>query len=387
MKIAFVSIIPNLLGGEGHIIDYHKSVGQAANLLNWKHFVACVPDPRWQNHPHSWHPCLRGDNLEVEGNVLQKLARCKSVIQLGLSIARYLRDKILSRSDYTILFIERFIHLQLLAIFLSLLLLPRQNLAVWLLYRRDTHRSKTRWIYKVLNDAIARLLPPGRFSLLTDSKLLSQSLSQYFQKTVAVLPIPHTEIVRCDRVPKNSPEILCWWSGPPRAEKGWDVIKSLVGTSSRLCDRICIIAARSSQLAPISGGVKVQLIEDNLEREAYIKWMNTCDLILIPYDSEAYCERTSGIFTECIIAGKIPLVTPHTWMARELSQSELDELILDWAEPEIVLEKILQISASLEVQNKVLKMQQKYLHFHNPESYANMMQSIFTHSFPETESC
>lgn len=389
MKIALVSIVPNLLGGEGHIIDYHKSVGQAAAILNWQHCVACVPDSCCQSYPSSWHPCLRGDNLEAEGNFLQKLVRIKSTFQLGLSIAQYLRREVLPRSDYTILFAERFIHLQLFALFLSVLFLPRQNLAVWLLYRRDTHRSKTRWIYKVLNDAIARLLPPGRFSLLTDSELLSQSLSQYFQRTVTVMPIPHTEIVRRDRgsslevrdrFANRSPEIFCWWSGPPREEKGWEVIKSLVGTPSQLCERICIIAAQSSQLTPISGGVRVKLIEDKLNREDYVRWMNSCDLILIPYDAEAYRERTSGIFTECIVAGKIPLVTPDTWMAQELSQYDLQELILNWENPEEVLKRILKISEDIELREKLIQMHKTYSEFHSLENYTKTFSSLLTNS-------
>ncbi|MDY6786173.1 MAG: glycosyltransferase family 1 protein [Cyanobacteriota bacterium] len=288
LRVALMSIVPNLLGGEGHVIDYHQSVGQAADRLHWKHFVACVSDSRLQHYPPFWYPCLQGGDLEAEGNIWQKLGRIRNIFRLGRSIARFANEKILPQGDRAILFVERFIHLQLLAIFLSLLFLPRQNLAVWLLYRRDIHRSKTGWVYRVLNEAIARLLPPGRLVLLTDSELLQESLSSYFQKTVTVLPIPHTEILHRDRFPRPSSEILCWWSGPPREEKGWQVVKSLVETSFQGCENICILAAQSSQLAAIEGGVRVELLDDNLNRSNYVKWMNTCDFVLIPYDSISY---------------------------------------------------------------------------------------------------
>jgi glycosyltransferase involved in cell wall biosynthesis len=382
-QVTLVSIVPNLLGGEGHVLDYHKSVGQAADLLNWKHSVACVPDFHFHHYPPFWHPCLQGGNLEAEGNGWQKLGRIGSVFRLGRSIFRYLKEKVLPQSDRVILFVERFIHLQLLAIFLSLLFLPRQKLTVWLLYRRDIHRSKTRWIYQVLNHAIARLLPPGGLVLLTDSERLRDVLSPYFQKTVRVLPIPHTEILHGDRFPRSTSEIFCWWSGPPREEKGWEIVKSLVETPCKECENICILAAKSSQLRTVAGGVKLQFVENNLIREDYIKWMNTCDIILIPYDSKAYRERTSGIFTECIIAGKIPLVTPDTWMAQELFKYDLQALVLNWEKPREVFGAIAEISKSPEIQSKLTQMQRSYSEFHSLSNYTQNFKSLFAGSFDD----
>ncbi|MDY7016453.1 MAG: glycosyltransferase family 1 protein, partial [Cyanobacteriota bacterium] len=188
----------------------------------------------------------------------------------------------------------------------------------------------------------------------------------------------HTQILHRDRFPYPASELLCWWSGPPREEKGWKVIKSLVETPSHLCENICILAAQSSQFIPTRRGVKIQLVEDSLSREEYVKWMNTCNFVLIPYNSEAYRERTSGIFTECIIAGKIPLVTPDTWMARELSKYELQALVLNWENPIAVFQAIADLPKNTEIASKLAQMQNNYNQYHSLGNYARTLDAVWT---------
>lgn len=379
-EITLVSLIPNLVGGEGHVYPYHQSVSQATTLLGWKHLAAVAPDPAFSELPGNWSPCLSGGNLELEGNLIQKVFRIKSAFTLGITIANYLRLAVIPNSDYTIIFMERFIHLQLFALTIALLLLPRKNLFVWLLYRRDTHKAKTGFIYKLLNNIIKQLLYPSKFQILTDSEFLSKSLSNYFKTPVAVMPIPHTDVVCSERFLGQNDEILCWWPGPPRPEKGLETMKSFVNFVSEGANRLCVVAAESSGLVSVKGGVRVQLIQDNLTRLEYSKWLCTCDVVLMPYDSEAYSERTSGIFTECIIAVKIPVVTKNTWMAKELSKYNLEELVIDWQETETIVPEILRLSKDPTVKAKVAKMQKQYEQFHNIESYAQKMNWLFTHS-------
>ena len=101
------------------------------------------------------------------------------------------------------------------------------------------------------------------------------------------------------------------------------------------------------------------------------------DIILLPYHADAYKERTSGIFTECIIAGKIPLVTPHTWMAEELKNYQLDDLIIDWENAQAVCDRIISLMANPSIHAQILMMQKDFKQFHNLENYARMMQEIF----------
>lgn len=373
----FVSLIPNLMGGEGHIIPYHQAVSQAVNKLGWKHLVAIPTNSNINDLPTEWEGYLSHDDLEAEGNIWQKILRLIGVYKLAITIAKYFKNNVINQSELSIIFLERFIHLQLLSLAIALWLVPTQNLSVWLLYRRDTHKDKTRFIYKFLNDLIKKRLPKGNFKLLTDSELLSQALCDYFQEKVTVMPIPHTDI-KVNNLNKNeqSSEILCWWAGFPREEKGWSKIQALVNTSIEDNQKICLIAAKNANLIPIETGLDVKLIENQLTREEYNYWFSISDVILLPYNSDAYGERTSGIFTECIIAGKIPLVTDQTWMSYELLKYDLGELIINWESPQQVFLSILDMTQDNNIKNKIQAMQNSYQNFHCINSYADTMQKL-----------
>ncbi|HLO85285.1 MAG TPA: hypothetical protein VK203_09775 [Nostocaceae cyanobacterium] len=372
-----ISLIPNLMGGEGHIIPYHIAVSKAANLLEWKHIAAIPPDANVQNLPSSWYPYLSHVDLEAKLHPLIRILRFSDVCHLAKTIANFLKKDVLPYSNYPIIFTERFIHIQLFALLIALCLIPKKNLSVWLLYRRDTHRDKTCWIYKLLNKLIKQILEPGRFHLLTDSECLSKSLENYFNEVVTVMPIPHTDFINLESTSQTSREVICWWPGTPRLEKGWDNIKSLVTANFDAAKKICLVAAQSSELLPLAGGIQVKLIANYLTEAEYLYWLKISDIILLPYDAIAYSERTSGIFTECIIAGKIPVVTAGTWMAKELIKYGLNELIIDWDQPELVVKEIINLAQSETVKDKILKIQAAYQDFHSLENYAHYMNKLF----------
>ncbi|MEA5567840.1 hypothetical protein [Anabaena sp. UHCC 0399] len=372
-----ISLIPNLMGGEGHIIPYHISVTKAAKILNWQHIAIVAPDSEISDLPTNWYPELSGENLEASINPLIRILKFQDILRLSFSIANELRKYVLIPSKFSIVFLERFIHVQLFALLIAIYLIPTNNLSVWLLYRRDTHKDKTGWIYKILNKAIKNKLKPGKFKILTDSEILGKSISNYFQESVTVMPIPHTEFIDIKEIHQNN-EVICWWAGTPRLEKGWDVVKSLVTCITEDANKICVVAAQSSQLISTIGGVKVKLIPDNLSNSDYLNWLEKSDIILLPYDVNAYKERTSGIFTESIMAGKLPVVTAGTWMAKELSKYGIEELIIeDWSQPHIIVSKIIKFANSLELKAKIQEIQKNYQDFHTVESYARQMKKLF----------
>ncbi len=372
-----VSLIPNLMRGEGHIIPYHIAVSKAANLLQWQHLVVFPTDASVKELPSNWYGGLRGASLEDKIHPLQRILNLYQIWQLSITIVDFIRAKAWPSGTQTIIFMERFIHLQLLALLIALCLVPKRKITVWLLYRRDIHQDKTAWIYKLIIKSIKFILVPGRLHILTDSELLSQSLGSYFQEPLTVMPIPHTDKITFTNIPKNRQQIICWWPGIPRYEKGCEQIKSLTRVGNSCAERICLVAAKNSDIVPIKGGVKVKLVEDHLSEKEYLNWLENSDIILLPYNTFAYKERTSGIFTEGAIAGKILLVTAGTWMARELMKYGLEELIINWEQPESVLERIIATAASEELQVKIKAMQAAYQSFHSIENYAHLMQQLF----------
>lgn len=381
-----ISLIPNLMGGEGHIIPYHLSVSKASEILGWQHIVILAPDQKISNLPTNWYPCLSSKDLEAKINPFIRILKFTDILKLSYSIAKKLRKYASRTAKPSIVFLERFIHVQLLALLIAIYLIPTHNLSVWLLYRRDTHKDKTAWLYKILNQAIKKKLRPGKFQILTDSEILSDSISHYFQESVTVMPIPHTESIDNREMTRQNDEIVCWWAGTPRLEKGWHIIKSLLSCTTEEAKKICLVAAQSSQLISIFGNVKIKLVADNLSQSEYLNRLKAADIILLPYDANAYKERTSGIFAECIMAGKIPVVTAGTWMAQELAKFHLQELIIDdWSQPEIIVSQIIQFANSLELKAKIRKIQQNYQNFHTVESFAREMRILWLFSTEEAK--
>ncbi|BFM40453.1 hypothetical protein [Synechocystis sp. LKSZ1] len=369
-----VSLIPNLMGGEGHIIPYHQAFSQAVMALGWIHEAWIPQQSPVDNLPQTWRPCLAPVDLEADGNLLSKALRLPQVWQLAHSIAQNL--KALPTQEPTVLFLERFIHLQLLALVLALALLSpaqRANLSLWLLYRRDVHRDQTRGLYKRLNQALCRLLRPQNCIFLTDSESLGQSLQAYFQFPFTVLPIPHTDFPALELINLQTRPIYCWWPGSPRPEKGWEIIRRLGQTPTPWAADFCLVAAQSTQLTSVPQGVALELLPDHLSREDYGQWLQRSSIILIPYDLQAYRERTSGIFTEAVIAGRLPLVTEGTWMAQELRRYHLEELILQWHDPAQVWQQITLLLQKPGLLDAFSNMQQAYQHFHCLEYYTQVL--------------
>lgn len=364
----FISLIPNLMGGEGHIIPYHISINKATKILNWDHEVIYSPEPNLPSLPENWHGILQGNQLENEGNFIYKL---QQVIIFARSISKSLNNIFSAKfnSNKNIIFIERFIHLQLFALWLAVLFCRKNELYIWVLYRHNFHQHKTKFFYKLVNKLLKKAVKPDHLALFSDSELLANSMTKYFDEPFTVMPIPHTDFVT--KSPNKNDHIICWWAGPPREEKGWNIIKQLAECVTPLADNFTLVASKSADLKTVNQGVKVISTNDNLPREDYEYWLTKTDIMLIPYDSIAYEERTSGVFTESVIVGNIPLTTDNTWMAKELLKFGLDELIINWDNPQEVWEKINCIINCEATKTKLKIMQKAYTDFHNLDSFAH----------------
>jgi hypothetical protein len=319
-------------------------------------------------------------DLEAEGGLWAKICRIPQALQWGDRLAEQLQTILNQGEDQgpIILFLERFIHLQLLGLWWGLKQIPpsqRQRIYLWILYRRDVHRDQTRSVYRWLQKQLIQLLP-DRCQCLTDSEPLGDSLRAYLQTPLTVMPIPHTDFPDLVPLPVHPDPLVCWWPGSPRAEKGWSDIKQLTQVPWTKTPQIELVAAQAAALVGTAKGVTVRLIGDRLSREDYAAWLNRAQVILLPYDPLAYQERTSGIFTEAIIAGRIPLVKADTWMATELAHYDLTALILDWHDPLTVWQAVTAIANNTAIRQKLMRMRQEYCKLHCVDTYAQVLQQL-----------
>lgn len=217
-----------------------------------------------------------------------------------------------------------------------------------------------------------------RLHLGVDSHLLQRDLKYLCSLESTVMPITlRSERDRHSWVrAKNFKKLTLGWFGAPRVEKGLYVIQSLISSEHDAYTTCVLHLSKSTPLPREEGKLKLCLYTYPLSRPYFCKKMQRIDLILLPYLPEKYGRRPSGIFVESLSHGKIPLVSDHTWMADELRNFDLDELIVDWFSPDLpsYFHKIYNLSS---VSRKLHKMQQYYLSFHSQKTLTERFQQFF----------
>jgi hypothetical protein len=378
----------------GHHYIYAQAVGRSANILGWNHLAAISKSNKYSDMiiPDNWTCCLDCRNVftafigrKYFFSKITKLFFDNPIAsyKLGTSIATYL-DEVIQKypTGKIVLLVDSFLSVELVAIIVSLLKISEKNrICLWFVYRYEISKKRIH-IYRLLNQIIEQIFPVSQIRLLTDSRTLAEYWSSHFKRHFSVLPIPHTlEPIDhgnqgfFEKIRKNKSEILAWWPGGPRAGKGLAILQNLASTVYDIPPSVCIIAAQSSNLQHVTGGVRIELVDDVLSREDYIELLHIVDVILLPYSPKAYRLQTSGIFTESVCAGKVPFVTEGTWMSSELRVYGLETLILDWEAPNL-FSLVREITNSSVIQGKLGKLREHYINYHSEYGYAQAIKAL-----------
>lgn len=178
----------------------------------------------------------------------------------------------------------------------------------------------------------------GTTAFYTDTDPLSEQWNLLGVYNFSTLPIPGGESLR--RIPREvAVPFIISYIGDARDEKGFQHLAQLVGDiralgfdsgkvrfrfQSNFNFPLGDLGTRISKAElSLMSGDGVELLEGPFDSNEYTNLINTSDVLLIPYDENNYYARSSGIFTEALIAG-VPVVYPaKSWMGREL----LDENI------------------------------------------------------------
>jgi hypothetical protein len=264
-------------------------------------------------------------------------------------------------------------HLASVVVALSRLPAPAR---LCLLYRTTTELRHVNGVSHKILLGLARRVAGLPLTLLSDSRQLEEAVGRFFEQPVFTMPIPHTHgLASEDRTPPAREEILCWWPGPPRPNKGHDAIRALAARPDRT-GRICLMVSnRAGVKTGAASGLRVIEVPDPLPESEYVSLMLRSMVILLPYDPAWYRESTSGIFVEAVCAGKIPLVTADTWMAYELARFRLERLVIDWSRPDLV-DEICMLTEDREILSGLAQMRRQYLQYHNPRSFGVELQKV-----------
>ena len=174
----------------------------------------------------------------------------------------------------------------------------------------------------VLQALIARF--GDRLRLLADTEALAALYRDLLHHPMRSVPIPVTlQPGPARHGAIDRPHVI--FAGGARSEKGYDLLPDLVaalkgrarftihsGTVDGASDPVVQQAHRRLRRL---AGPDVVLLTRPLEPDDYAEVLRSADLVLLPYDAEAYGPRSSGILAEARALGIPAIVPAGTWMA------------------------------------------------------------------------
>lgn len=177
--------------------------------------------------------------------------------------------------------------------------------------------------------ALGRIATSNRRScimLFADSEELAAEFAALSSLACRVVPIPHVGDIK--RITRQGSEIRVVAAGPARANKGFDLLPSVL-TALQQSNREGRLVVQGfsfhhgPRLARTITALRrgnATLLPDELSDKEFRNLLATADLIVLPYRTEYYHSQTSGVFAEALGAG-IPVVVPaDTWMARQVAE-------------------------------------------------------------------
>lgn len=179
---------------------------------------------------------------------------------------------------------------------------------------------------------LRRLSRSQQVRLLHATPQISADYRSKWGVDLPVLPHPSTTFGDTDaaalaKLPKARPNapIKVLFPGGARKEKGFVLSVGACAELSGSSDFTCALRARIDRVSGqelaealaslrVSKGDTVEILDADLSDEQFVDMIRTADIIVIPYLSEAFRRRTSGILVDAILLGKPVVVLKGTWL-------------------------------------------------------------------------
>ncbi len=357
----------------GHHYEYLKGLNKSFEINKYK-YVNFVPKNCDVNEKY-FLKALFGHSFSFKKNLWYQIFLPFRNFKLFFSLLKKIKSK---KTRQTVFFIDGFVLGHLMCILMALLLI-RPSIKICIFHRYDpSERFFKGRIHFIIHKLYEILIGKYNLFLFTDTEPLATNCMHCYKKKVHILPISHTEnsyTFSNEEICSQKKRFSCWWPGIIREEKGIDYIKDILSKLNKKKNNLKIIMSGAGKnFFPIKNH-NIEFLEYSITRDEYYEIMNKTDFILLPYLKENYYSRSSGVFVEAIVFGKIVLTTEGTWMAYELKKFNLDELITDW-QMENIANKFHQIIKNKEIIKKIKYMQNYYKKFHSIENFAKTLKSI-----------
>jgi len=199
--------------------------------------------------------------------------------------------------------------------------------------------------FRLASEEAKRKLEGTDICYYTDTDLLTDQYNTPKIYKFETLPIPVGAGFTRSSLPSKGKPLIAGYLGDARDEKGYPLLADAVNyiyQSHIATGAVRLVAQSNYNLEngePGSIAAKLSLMalppkardlpEGPFTSGEYTALFNKADILLVPYDADAYASRSSGVFAEALAAGRPTLVTRGSWMATILEpykQSYLQHL-------------------------------------------------------------
>lgn len=265
----------------------------------------------------------------------------------------------------SIFFIDGYSFDFLLSFMISIIL--KSKCPTIFIYCRYNYEGKKLLYFKIFIKIIKNF---SNIKILTDNKKLYLKIKKIYQVPVLEVPVPHTnfskKIIKKTIIKKK---INLYFPGVFREEKFGRNLHYFLENNNH---KKYVVKINNNFKNNKKYNFKTILLNKNLSRKEYLGNLRKSDLIVLPYQSNQYEYRTSGVFFEAISMQKKVLVSDKTWMSRELSKHGLKDFIVhDWKKFD--LNKSINLIQSKKNYFKLLRMKNIYIKYHNENNFVNLI--------------
>ncbi|QDT99932.1 glycosyltransferase [Gimesia aquarii] len=221
----------------------------------------------------------------------------------------------------------------------------------------------------------------GQFYFYTDTDHLTKQYNSLGAMKFTTLPIPHDSTLQKSKTQVGNGPLVISYIGDARTEKGFQALPKLISDLEAKGIDAGQVHYRFQSNFNVPEGEPaprvakavlsnysenyIELLEGPFNSEEYASLINDSDIVLIPYDSNNYYARSSGVLAEALVAG-IPVVVPAgTWMSSAFTQEVQNYLKKQFKESLINLNSSLNfpsidVCVPKQISNLILELEWNY---------------------------
>lgn len=183
----------------------------------------------------------------------------------------------------------------------------------------------------------------GHIHLCAENHDIAEFYRSLLGADVAITPVPIEQPVRLPRSTGPRPTRF-GFLGYAKNEKGFFLLPEAFrglrrrNGASRLLVQIHHHGAEPATIAAdhaLGAMENVEIVRGSIEKAFYYALLDTCDVIVIPYDPMHYSTRGSGILSEAVAYGKPVIASSGTWAGHALQRGECAGVVCEFNAPSL----------------------------------------------------